>query len=65
MEGKAVYGEHGEMLGVIATVDEGAGLVNLHLMTGEAIALDAGLLVHEPDRVIAPTLSMAEARALA
>ena len=65
MEGKMVYGENGELLGVIATVDIGAALVDLHLTTGETVALDAGLLVNEPDHVIAPTLSMAEARALA
>ena len=65
MEGKMVYGENGELLGVVATVDIGAGLVDLHLTTGEAVALDAALLVNEPYRVIAPTLSMAEARALA
>jgi hypothetical protein len=65
MEGKMVYGENGEFLGVIATVDLGARLVDLHLSTGEAVALDAGMLINEPDRVIAPTLSAAEARGLA
>jgi hypothetical protein len=65
MEGKMVYGENGELLGVVATVDLTAGLIDLHLTTGEAVALDAGVLVNHPDHVIAPTLSMAEARALA
>lgn len=48
MEGKMVYGENGESLGVIATVDIGAGLVDRHLTTGEAVALDVALLVNEP-----------------
>jgi hypothetical protein len=60
MEGKAVYGENGEMLGVIATVDLTAGLVALHTTNGKAVALDADLLVNQRDRVIAPTLSMTE-----
>ena len=60
MEGKTVYGENGEMLGVIATVDTTAGLVDLHLPSGKAVAIDADLLVNQRDRVIAPTLSMTE-----
>jgi hypothetical protein len=64
MEGKTVYGENGEVLGVIATVDLSTGLVDLHLTTGEAVALDASQLINQPNRVLAPALSLAAARAL-
>lgn len=65
MSGKTVYGENGEELGFISTVDEGSRLVELQLPNGRAVAVDSGLLINERDRVIAPTLSMAEVMALA
>ena len=60
MEGKTVIGENGEMLGTILTVDEGPQLVEVQLPTGVAVAVEARLLVDEPNRVIAPTLSRAD-----
>ena len=65
MSGKTVYGENGEELGFISMVDPGAGIVQMQLPDGRAVAIDAGLLINERDRVIAPTLSMAEVMALA
>jgi hypothetical protein len=65
MGGKTVFGENGEELGFISTVDPASRLVELQLPNGRAVAVDAGLLINERDRVIAPTLSMAEVMALA
>jgi hypothetical protein len=65
MSGKTVYGENGEELGFISTVDTASRLVELQLPNGRTVAVDAGLLINERDRVIAPTLSMAEVMALA
>jgi hypothetical protein len=65
MSGKTVYGENGEELGFISTVDPASRLVELQLPNGRAVAVDAGLLINERDRVIAPTLSMAEVMGLA
>ena len=65
MTGKTVYGENGERLGMIATVDEVSRLAELQLADGRSIAVDANLLINEMDRVIAPTLSLAEVMARA
>ena len=65
MTGKSVYGENGEHLGMIASVDEAHRLVELQLSNGRSVAIDANFLINEPDRVIAPTLSMAEVMAAA
>jgi hypothetical protein len=65
MGGKTVYGENGEQLGFISGIDETARVVELQLPDGRVVDVDAGLLVNEPDRVVAPTLSMAEVMALA
>jgi hypothetical protein len=65
MSGKTVYGENGERLGMIATVDEVARLAELQLPDGRSVAVDANLLINEIDRVIAPTLSLAEVMARA
>jgi hypothetical protein len=65
MTGKTVYGENGERLGMIATVDEVARLAELQLADGRSVAVDANLLINEIDRVIAPTLSLAEVMARA
>ena len=65
MGGKTVYGENGEELGFISSVDEASRIVELQLPTGRTVAVDAALLINETDRVIAPTLSMAEVMALA
>jgi hypothetical protein len=60
MTGKSVYGENGEFLGMIATIDERSRLAELQLADGRSVAVDANLLINEMDRVIAPTLSLAE-----
>ncbi len=60
MEGKTVIGQNGEMLGTILTVDEGAQLAEVQLPTDVAVAVEARLLVDEPNRVVAPTLSQAD-----
>ena len=60
MTGKTVYGENGERLGMIATVNEISRVAELQLADGGSVAVDANLLINERDRVIAPTLSLAE-----
>jgi hypothetical protein len=60
MTGKSVYGENGEFLGMIAAVEERSRLAELQLMDGRSVAVDANMLINEPDRVVAPTLSLAE-----
>ena len=64
MEGKPVYGENGEELGYILAVDENARLAELQLPSGFAVAVEGQLLINEPDRVIAPTLSYTEIMAM-
>jgi len=65
MEGKPVFGQSGEELGTVMAVDERAGLVQVSLHSGESVALDSRLFITEPDRVVAPTLSIDEVMALA
>lgn len=65
MTGKSVYGENGEHLGRIVALDEGQRLVEMQLPNGRSVVIDANLLINEPDRVTAPTLSMAEVMAAA
>ena len=65
MTGKSVYGENGEFLGMIATIDERSRLAELQLAGGRSVAVDANILINEMDRVIAPTLSLAEVMARA
>lgn len=65
MQGKIVFGERGEELGIVTSVDVSARLAFIRMPTGESVAVDAGFLVNEADRVVAPTLSMTELRALA
>lgn len=65
MTGKTVYGENGERLGMIASVDTASRLVELQRPDGRSVAIDANLLINDVDRVIAPTLSLAEVMALA
>ena len=65
MTGKSVYGENGERLGMIATVNETSRLAELQLPDGRSVAVDANLLINEMDRVVAPTLSLAEVMARA
>jgi len=60
MEGKTVFGENGEMLGYILAVDEGARMMEVQLPDGVGVAVGADLLINEPDRVVAPSLSQAD-----
>jgi hypothetical protein len=65
MEGKSVFGENGEQLGYILAVDEDAGLADVQLDTGIAIAVEAHMLTNETHRVVAPSLSRADTLAMA
>jgi len=65
MTGKSVYGENGEHLGMIAAVDERHRIVEMRIADGRSVVIEGSLLINEPDRVIAPTLSMAEVVAAA
>jgi hypothetical protein len=60
MEGKNVIGENGEVLGYILAIDEGARMLEVQLPTGVAVAVGADLMINEPDRVVAPSLSQAD-----
>jgi len=65
MDGKTVYGANGEILGSILTVDEMAGLADVQLPTGVAVAVAANRLVNERDRVVAPRISQTDILAMA
>ena len=65
MQGKTLYGENGEIIGTIIAVNESAGLVEVDLTGGVEVTLRAAILINEPDRVVAPTLSHAEAVTMA
>jgi len=60
MDGKNVYGENGELLGNVLAVDEAAGMLDVQLDTGVAVAVNANMLINEPERIVAPTLSRAD-----
>ena len=65
MSGKVVYGENGEELGYILSVDERARLVSVQLPTGIAIAVKTEMLINETHHVTAPTLSRDDVMAMA
>ena len=46
MSGKTVYGENGERLGMIGTVDEISRVAELQLADGRSVAVDANLLIN-------------------
>ena len=54
LEGKAVFGAHGERLGFILTTDHRSRTAELQTQGGVAIAMPAALLVDKGGRVVAP-----------
>ena len=65
LEGKTVFGVHGERLGVILTTDHHSRMAELQTPGGVAIAMPAALLVDQGRRVTAPTTSRADVMAMA
>ena len=65
MEGKSVFGSHGERLGYILAIDHHARMVELQTPGGVAIAMPAALFVDKGGRVAAPTTSRADVMAMA
>src|SRR5947207_5137174 len=54
MEGRTVWGSHGERLGFILTVDQGKHLAELQTPKGIAVAMPASLLMEKGKRLTAP-----------
>jgi len=65
MEGRTVWGSHGERLGFILTVDQGKHLAELQTPKGIAVAMPASLLTEKGNRLMAPTTSRADVMAMA
>ena len=65
MEGRQVWGSHGERLGYVLAVDEGSKLIELQTPKEIAVAMPASLLVEKHGRVIAPTTSRGDVLAMA
>ena len=64
MEGRQVWGSHGESLGNVLAVDEGSKLIELQTSKGIAVAMPASLLVEKHGRMVAPTTSQADVMAM-
>lgn len=64
LDGKDVYGEHGEYLGHILAVDETARLAELQLPDGPAVTLPTTSLVDKGSHVVAPRLSQGDVLAM-
>src|SRR5258705_7628256 len=65
MEGRQVWGSHGERLGYILAVDHGPKLIELQTPKGIAVAMPASLLIEKHGRLTAATTSRADAMAMA
>ncbi len=65
MEGRTVWGSHGERLGFILTVDQGKRLAELQTPKGIAVAMPASLLMEKHGRLMASTTSRADVMAMA
>ena len=65
LEGRQVWGSHGESLGHVLAVDEGSKLIELQTAKGIAVAMPASLLTEKHGRMIAPSTSWADVMAMA
>ena len=65
MEGRQVWGSHGEKLGYILAVDQDTQMIELQTARGIAVAMPATQLIEKHGRVIAPTTSRADVMAMA
>ena len=65
MEGRTVWGSHGERLGFILTVDQGKGLAELQTPKGIAVAMPASMMMEKHGRLTASTMSRADVMAMA
>ena len=64
MEGRQVWGSHGEKLGYILAVNNGSRLVELQTPKGIAVSMPASLLMEKNGRMVAPTTSQADVIAM-
>ena len=65
MEGRTVWGSHGERLGFILTVDQSKSLAELQTPKGIAVAMPASLMMENHGRLTAFTTSQADVMAMA
>ena len=65
MEGKPVFSARGAEVGYVLGVDARAGLVEVQLPSGLAIAMPASIMVQGIDRVDVPTMTQADVLAMA
>src|SRR5258706_2336936 len=65
LEGRPVSGAHGERLGYILAVDQGARSVELQTPKGIAVAMPASLLMEKHGRLTAPLTSRGDVMTMA
>jgi hypothetical protein len=65
MEGRMLYGSHGERLGSILTVDRGKRMVDVQTPGGVAVAMRASLITQKGNRLVAMHTSRADMTAMA
>jgi len=65
MEGRMLYGSHGERLGSILAVDRGARMIDVQTPGGVAVAMKASLVTEKGGRLMAPSISHREMMAMA
>ena len=65
MEGRPVFGEGGSRLGYVLAVDGYAQTIDLRMPSGVAISMPVKLIMERSGRLVAPTVSRADAREMA
>jgi hypothetical protein len=65
MEGKPVVGAKGETLGHVLAVNQESRMIELQLASGIAVSLPATLVADKGNRLVAPTMTKADALAMA
>ena len=64
MEGRSVFGAHGQQLGYVLAVDNDANQIELQTATGIGITVSASLIGQSNGRLVAPTMSQADVMAM-
>jgi hypothetical protein len=65
MEGRMLFGSHGERLGSILAVDRSTRMIDVQTSGGVAVSMPASLIMDKGGRLIAPTTSRADMMAMA